>query len=178
MVIDILFAVTVLLAIFKGWSKGLVVGVFSLLGLILGAAAALKLSGQFALYMNREIGHPSPLWPVVSFVVVFLAVALVVRLVAALLEKGLQLAMMGWINRIGGIVLYGFAYVIILSILIWFADQMYLIPPTMKVQSHTYGWIAPLGPWVISMSGEVIPWFKDNFHQLEKFFQHISPLPG
>ena len=178
MVIDILFALTLLLAVFKGWSKGLIVGAFSLLGLILGAAAALKLSGQFALYMNREIGHPSPLWPVVAFVVIFLVVALVVRLVATMLEKALQLAMMGWINRVGGIILYGLAYVIIFSILVWFANQMYLIPPTMKAQSRTYDWIAPLGPRVVSLSGKLIPWFRDNFEQLETFFQHISPLPA
>lgn len=177
MVIDILFALTLLLAIFKGWSKGLIVGVFSLLGLILGAAAALKLSGEFALYMNQEIGHPSPLWPVVAFVVIFLVVALLVRLVATLLEKALQLAMMGWLNRIGGIVLYGFTYMVIFSILVWFANQLYLISPSMKAESRTYGWVAPVGPWIISMSGELIPWFKDNFHQLETFFQHISPLP-
>jgi len=177
MVIDMLLAVTLLLAIFKGWSKGLIVGVFSLLGLILGAAAALKLSGTFALYMNREVGHPSPLWPVVAFVLIFLVVALLVRFIATMLEKVLQLAMLGWLNRIGGILLYGFTYAILFSILVWFADQLYLIPPTLKAGSKTYPWIAPLGPRIISYSGEMIPWFKDNFHQLETFFQQISPLP-
>lgn len=177
MVIDMLLAVTLLLAIFKGWSKGLIVGVFSLLGLILGAAAALKLSGTFALYMNQEVGHPSPLWPVVAFVLIFLVVALLVRFIATMLEKVLQLAMLGWLNRIGGILLYGFTYAILFSILVWFADQLYLIPPTLKAGSKTYPWIAPLGPRIISYSGEMIPWFKDNFHQLETFFQQISPLP-
>jgi len=176
MVIDILLALTILLAIFKGWSKGLVVGLFSLIALVLGAAAALKLSGAFALFMNREVGHPSPLWPVVAFVVIFLAVALVVRLVALMLEKALQLAMMGWVNRLGGVLLYGCAYVILFSILVWFANQLYLIPPTLKTSSRTYGWIAPLAPRIVSLTAEVIPWFRDVFHQLELFFQQIAPL--
>lgn len=177
MIIDILFAITLLLAVFKGWSRGLIVGVFSLLALILGAAAALKLSGTFALYMKSEVGHPSPLWPVVAFVLIFLAVALVVRLIAAVLEKALQLAMMGWINRIGGILLYLVAYAILFSILLWFANQLYLVSPSVKSASRTYGWIAPLGPTVIAYSGDLIPWFRDNFHQLEDFFQRIAPLP-
>ncbi|HEX5553056.1 MAG TPA: CvpA family protein [Chitinophagaceae bacterium] len=178
MTIDILFAITMLLAIFKGWTKGLIVGIFSLLALILGAAAALKLSGSFALYMESESGHSSPLWPVVAFVLIFLVVALIVRLIARLIEKALQLVMMGWLNRIAGILLYGFTYAVLFSIALWFANQLYLIEPTMKASSRTYSWIAPLGPEVIAVSGQMIPWLRDIFHQLEQFFQSISPLPA
>jgi membrane protein required for colicin V production len=177
MLIDILFAITMLLAVFKGWSKGLIVGLFSLLALVAGMAAALKLSGSFALYMQQQIGHPSPLWPVVAFVLIFLAVALVIRLLARAMEKALQLAMLGWLNRLAGILLYILAYAVLFSIALWFADQMYLITPTIKMSSRLYAWIAPLGPWVIGYCGDLVPWFQDIFHQLEVFFQQISPLP-
>lgn len=177
MLIDILFAVTMLLAVFKGWTKGLVVGLFSLLALVVGMAAALKLSGSFALYMQQQVGHPSPLWPVVAFVLIFLVVALVIRLLARLLEKALQLALLGWVNRLAGILLYIVAYAVLFSIALWFADQLYLITPTMKVSSRLYAWIAPLGPQVIGYCGDLVPWFRDIFQQLETFFQQISPLP-
>ena len=176
MIIDILFAIILLLAIFKGWSKGLLVGVFSLLALILGTAAALKLSGSFALYMENQIGHPSPLWPVVAFVLIFLVVAILVRLLARILEKALKLAMLGWFNRFCGVLLYVITYIIIFSIGIWLANQLYLISPTIKTTSRLYDWIAPLGPRVISYTGDMIPWFKDIFNQLETFFQTLSPI--
>lgn len=176
MVIDILLGIILLLAIFKGWTKGLIVGLFSLLALILGAAAALKLSGTFALYMQGEVGHPSPLWPVVAFVLIFLVVALLVRLIARALEKMLQLAMLGWFNRLCGVVLYAATYIVLFSIAIWLANQLYLISPSMKTDSRTYSWIAPIGPKAISWIGNLIPWFADIFHQLELFFQNISPL--
>lgn len=177
MIIDILFAIILLLAIFKGWSKGLIVGIFSLLALILGAAAALKLSGSFALYMQNQIGHPSPLWPVVAFVLIFFVVALLVRLIARLLENALKLAMLGWFNRLCGVILYAATYIIIFSIGIWLANQLYLISPTLKTTSRVYHWVAPLGPRVITFTGDIIPWFKDIFHQLEVFFQSLSPIP-
>jgi len=176
MIIDILFAISILLAVFQGWSKGLIVGIFSLLALILGAAAALKLSGSFALYMQQEVGHRSPLWPIVAFIIIFLVVAVIVRLIARLLEKTLQLALLGWINKIGGILLYSIAYAVLFSIGLWFADQLYLVSPTMKTTSHVYRWLAPLGPHIITYTGDMIPWFKDIFHQLEQFFEKISPL--
>lgn len=178
MVIDILFAVTLLLAIFKGWSKGLIVGIFSLLALILGAAAALKLSGSFALYMQSEIGHPSPFWPIVAFVLIFFAVALLVRLIARMLEKTLQLVMLGWFNRLCGVILYAAAYTVLFSIGLWLANQLYLIYPTLKTTSRTYTWLAPIGPSAIAFAGSLIPWFKDIFHQLELFFQTIASMPA
>jgi membrane protein required for colicin V production len=176
MIIDILFAIVLLLAVFKGWKKGLIVGVFSLLALIAGAAAALKLSASFAIYMQKETGHPSPMWPVVTFILIFIVVAVLVHLIARLLEKTLQLAMLGWANRLCGILLYGVAYIILFSIGLWFANQLYLIPPTLKSQSHIYPWASKIAPEVIDHAGKLAPWFKDSFHQLEHFFQSISPL--
>jgi membrane protein required for colicin V production len=177
MILDILFAITLLFAVFKGWKKGLIVGVFSLLALIAGAAAALKLSGSFGLYLRKVTGHPSPLWPVVTFILIFLVVAVLVHLIARMLEKTSQLAMLGWVNRLGGILFYSAAYIILFSIGLWFANQLYLLSPTLKSRSHIYPWTSAIAPQVIDHAGKLIPWFKDAFHQLEHFFQSISPLP-
>lgn len=176
MIIDILFAITMLFAIFKGWTKGLIVGIFSLLALVAGAAAALKLSASFSLYIKKETHHPSELWPVVAFILIFFVVALLVHLIARVLEKMAQFAMLGWVNRLSGILLYGVTYSILFSILLWFGNQLYFITPTLKSQSKVYPWISAWGPYVIDHTGTFIPWFKDAFHQLEQFFQNISPL--
>lgn len=176
MIIDILLGITVLLAIFKGWTRGLIVGLFSLLALILGAAAALKLSGSFAVYMAAKTGHPSPLWPVATFILIFLAAALLVRLIARLLEKTLQLAMLGWFNRFCGVILYVAAYITLFSVALWLANQMYLVSPSVKTSSRAYSWVASIGPRAVTFAGDIIPWFKHVFEQLETFFQHLSPL--
>lgn len=175
MVIDILFALFMLIAVFKGWSRGLVVSLCSLLALILGAAAALKLSTSFALYLQQELDNPSPLWPVVSFVLIFLVVAVLVRLVAGLLDRTLKLAMLGWVNRLAGVVFYLLTYIVLFSIGLWLANQLYLVTPSSKLQSHTYAWVEPIGPMVIGWVGTLIPWFKDIFGQLEHFFGALAP---
>ena len=53
MIIDIAFAIVMILAIFKGFSKGFIVGIFSLLAFIIGLAAALKLSVVVANYLRK-----------------------------------------------------------------------------------------------------------------------------
>ncbi|HMW27400.1 MAG TPA: CvpA family protein, partial [Ferruginibacter sp.] len=52
MLIDLAFGVLMLLAIFKGYQKGFVIAVFSLLAFIIGLAAALKLSTVVAAYLH------------------------------------------------------------------------------------------------------------------------------
>ena len=54
MIIDIVFVIIMILAIFKGLSKGLMLGIFSLLAFIIGLAAALKLSVVVAAYLKAD----------------------------------------------------------------------------------------------------------------------------
>ncbi len=56
MIIDIAFALLMVLAIFKGLRKGLILGIFSLLAFLIGLAAALKLSAVVAVYLNDKAG--------------------------------------------------------------------------------------------------------------------------
>jgi membrane protein required for colicin V production len=44
MILDLVFAVLIILAIIKGYQRGLIVGIFSLIAIIIGLAAAIKLS--------------------------------------------------------------------------------------------------------------------------------------
>ncbi|MFZ1856027.1 MAG: CvpA family protein, partial [Chitinophagaceae bacterium] len=51
MLIDLIFAVILVLAILKGYQRGLVIGLFSLVAVIIGLAAAMKLSTVVAGYI-------------------------------------------------------------------------------------------------------------------------------
>lgn len=174
MIIDILFAIMMLLAIFKGWSRGLIASLFSFLALVIGAAAALKLSAVLATNMQERF-HWSYSWlPVVAFVVIFIAAALLIRVVAKLLEKAVQLIFLGWLNRLAGALLYMALYMVLFSIGLWLCNQVYALSPTQKIQSHIYEKIAPLGPRVIGIIGDWIPWFRDIFKELELFFERLA----
>ena len=54
MIIDLMAAIAVVFAIIKGYSKGLIVALFSVAGFIVGLAAALKLSSLVAAKMGIE----------------------------------------------------------------------------------------------------------------------------
>ena len=174
MLIDVTFAIIMVLAIIKGFSKGLIVGIFSLLAFIIGLAAALKLSALVAQYLENSTGATAMWLPVLSFALVFILVALLVRLGAALIRKTISLAMLGWADRIGGIIFFMIMYTIIFSIFLFFADKTSLIKPETILTSRVYNYVSPWGPSVINNLGKIVPVFKDLFIQLQEFFEKIG----
>lgn len=174
MILDIILAVILIIAVIKGYRRGLIVALFSVIGLIIGLAAAMKLSVVVAGYIGKAVKISDQWLPVISFAVVFFIVVLLVRWGAALLQKGIEIAMLGWVNRVGGILLYVVLYVLIFSIVIFYTDQLKFIKPETKSQSVTYSYIEPWGPKVMNSIGKVIPFFKGMFNDLEVFFDNVS----
>src|SRR4051812_2339194 len=108
MAIDVVYLAILLFAVINGLRNGFIIGLFSLLGWMIGLAAAMKLSAVAAAYMKDSLQIGAKWLPIVSFLAVFLAVMLLVRLGAAVIEKTIELSMMGWANKLAGVALYLF----------------------------------------------------------------------
>ena len=106
MIIDIIIAIALIIAVIKGYQQGLIVAVFSVLAFIVGLAAAIKLSAVAAGYIGKTVKISDQWLPVISFAVVFFIVVLLIRWGAKLIQKTIQFAMLGWVNRLGGILLF------------------------------------------------------------------------
>jgi membrane protein required for colicin V production len=172
--IDVLFLVFMLAAIFKGLRQGLIIAVFSGVAFIIGLAAAIKLSAAVAGYLKNSV-HLSTRWlPVLAFLLVFVAVVLLVRWGARLVESAIDLAMMGWVNKLAGVLLYGVLYTIVLSVLLFYAVQVRVADGKALSSSIVYPYIRPWGPMVIDEFGKFVPFFKGMFAQLEEFFGRLQ----
>lgn len=174
MLIDVIVSILLIMAIFKGLSKGLIVAVFSFLAFIIGIAAALKLSTAMAAYIGDNVAVSQRWLPFVAFIVVFIIVVLLVRLGAKLLQGAVQMVMLGWLNRVGGVLFYVLIYFFIFSIILFYATQLNFIKPATAQASVTYGFIQPFGPKVIELVGSVIPFFKNMFEELLHFFDAVA----
>ena len=93
---------------------------------------------------------------------------------AGLLEKTAELALLGWANKLAGILLYIALYAVMLSVLLFYAEKVNLIAAGTIASSKAYGFIQPWGPKAMNAIGTLIPVFKDMFIQLEDFFAGIS----
>ena len=172
--IDLIFAILMIIAIIKGYQKGLIIALFSIIAFIVGLAAALKLSAAVAVRLQHNVSVSSKWLPVISFVLVFILVVFLIHLGGKLIEKTFEMALLGWANRLGGVLLYIVLYTIIFSVFLFYADKIKIFEKPAIRSSQVYPIVAPLGPKVIDGFGKLIPMFKDTFAQLESFFETVS----
>ena len=174
MLIDLIFAVILVLSILKGYQRGLVIGLFSLVAVIIGLAAAMKLSTVVAGYISEAVKVSEEWLPIISFAVVFLIVLLLIRLGARAIEKAIEVVLLGWVNKIGGIILFTAIYITVFSVLLFYAEQMKLLQADTIDKSVTYSFVQPWGPKAMNGFGSIVPIFKDMFSELEQFFDGVA----
>jgi membrane protein required for colicin V production len=173
-VLDFIGLTIIIIFFIRGYMKGIVIALFSVLAVILGVICALKLSGWLGQWL-LEKGWASSGWvSLISYAILFVAVLLLVRLVARAIETTLQLVMLGWINGIVGGLLYAFLAAIIWSSVLWLCNQMHLLSPETKAYSKTYSYVEPLAPWAFDKVGKLLPFAKDVFSDLQQFFDDLN----
>lgn len=174
MIIDLAYLFVMIMAIMKGLQRGFIVGLFSLVGFIIGLAAALKLSAVVASHLGESSGISARWLPIISFLLVFIGVVLVINIGAKIVEKAVEMMMLGIVNRIAGVILYVILHTIIFSVLLFYAVQLHWVSEETTKNSKVFGWVSPVGPYVIDSFGKLVPIFKDLFEQLKDFFENIS----
>ena len=174
MLIDIIFLILAALAIIKGISRGFVVGLFSFFAVIIGVAAAMKFSYLVSNWLQHAFNLNGTWLPILSFLIVLIGVILLVRLAANAIQAAINIAMLGWLNKLGGVVLYLFIYLFVYSIILFYLTKMGFIKNETIVASHTYALVEPFGPKAIGILGDIIPFFKDVFRELSDFFEKIA----
>jgi membrane protein required for colicin V production len=174
MMVDILFVLLITIALIRGFFKGLIVAAFTLMAYVIGLAAAMSFSHQAAVWL-QDLVHTASRWvPLIAFLLVLVAVILLVRWTALLLQKMVEGLTLGWLNRLGGMLFYAVLYLTIYSVLLYYLVKMQLIGPGTLQHSVTYPYIAEAAPKIVGSVGFLLPWFRDVFERLDKFFDKIG----
>jgi len=172
--IDIFFYILIILAVVHGWRRGLLIALFSLVCGWIGLAAAVKFSAVLSTHLKSDL-HVSERWlPVLAFVIIFIIVLLVIRLLGKLLDQMMNWVLLGWLNKLGGILFFVLLYTSIYSIILFYGTQTRIISKHAIEDSNVYPVIAPFGPTVIRFITGFIPLGQDMFSTLEAFFGRMA----
>lgn len=174
MVIDLILIALLLLASVKGYKRGLIVGVFSFVAVVVGLAAAVKLSVVAADAMRQYTDIAGGWIPLLSFLVVFIAVVLLIRLAANAIEEAVKIVTLGWANKLGGVLLYVALYTLVYSVVLFYLFSMGILSKTTTAESVTFAFLQKMGPWVIEGMATLFPLFKDMFSALQQFFAELN----
>lgn len=174
MLIDLITLGILIIAVFKGFTKGLVMALFSLIGLFIGLAAAIKLSAITAVWLGESVNLSAKWLPLLAFLLVFILVVVLVNSLGKLLDAALDWAFLGWLNAAGGILFFSLVYLLIWSVVLFYLGKMELLSAATMEHSVSYPVIAPMGPVTIDTLGQLIPAFKHMFEDISQFFQKLS----
>lgn len=169
--------VTVCILAYAGWqgfSKGLIMAMFSFAALFIGWAAAMKLSAVSAVWISEALAMPSKWWPVLTFIILLVVVSAFVRNLGKLVEKTAEDVMLGPLNRMAGFVVYAMLYLMLYSIVLYYIDRMGLIGAEVRQGSTTFGVVSTWGPAAVGTLGKLIPFLGDVFQELQRFFDGIA----
>lgn len=150
--IDIIIAIPLIFAGFKGFTRGLVVELASLAGLILGIYAAYHFSA-IAMPFVSKIVHADPAYQrMAAFALTFLVVLIAVHLIGKLIEKIVDLVALGFANKIAGLAFGVLKGALVISVVIFvittFASTW--IPKNKETsESLLYSPVASLAPFLI-----------------------------
>lgn len=122
--LDIIILVPLVWGIYRGFSKGLVVEVASLLALIVGLWCAIHFSEFTAKILLNDIGldMPSSYLSPVSFAVTFVVVAIVIVFVSNVIDRFLSAVALGGINKLFGAVFGALKVLLIMAIVLYFVN--------------------------------------------------------
>lgn len=123
-VLDILFLVPLLFALYRGFKKGLIHVIASLAALILGILGAMKLRPLFAALLDSLFNIAPEHINSIAFAVGFVAIVLVVHVVAFLVDKLIKAVALGFVNRLLGMVFGMLVTAFVISMILWPVNQV------------------------------------------------------
>lgn len=164
--IDIAFFCVLGLAVIKGIRKGLIMSLFSLLAYMIGLIVATKFSAVIVVKVAPQIK-----WiPFLSFLLVFVLVAWIVRLGGQFIKKIISVVIPGWIDQIAGGLLFVIIYASIFSFFIFFAVQLNWLEENTIEKSVLFPYLNPLAPRIIDYGSGLLPMIKNTFEELRQYY--------
>lgn len=172
--IDITWIIIVLIGIWRGWRQGLIISIFIALAWVLGIIGAMKLCTVIGIFLRNKFESHSPYIAVISFILIFIVIAIIVYGIGKLLERVIEIVGLGFINRALGVVLRVFLFTLLFSMFIWLINQAGLISPETKSQSAVFGFLLPAADYTITFLGNILPAVKNIFADIEHFFEDLA----
>ena len=158
--VDIILLLCFIPAIIGGIRKGFVRQAAALVALILGIWAGLHFSSFVSNMLRGWLDTSNTIVDILSFTVIFILVILAVTLAGRLIEGVIKIVLLGWLNRILGIIFAIIKYALIFSVIIYLLsalDSLYdFLPDDLTGESKLYMAVRSFAP-------KVFPYIQQMF---------------
>ena len=158
--VDIVILICLVPAVIQGLVKGFVTQAAGLLGVILGVWCSFHFSEMVSEWLAPHISASAQVLHIIAFTVILIAVILVLALLGRALKGILKFAMLGWVDKLLGVVFGLLKAGLILGILVMLFDSV----------NTQFSWVneetlsgSVLYPIVKDITYTVFPYLKSLF---------------
>lgn len=148
--IDIILGILLILSAIGGFRKGLIVELASLAALILGIWGAVEFSYITSGFLIENFNWKWDHLNIVSFIITFAVIVILVHIVGNTVTKLVETVMLGFVNKLAGLVFGILRAALILSIILMVFDKIdedvNILPDKAKEESQMYEPIRNLAP--------------------------------
>jgi membrane protein required for colicin V production len=127
---------------FKGFKRGLIIELCTLMALILGVYGAATFGEMGSDYLRETFNTNPRVSGVLGFALLFIIIVVLVFIFGKILEGLIKLVALGLVNKLFGLLFGGLKFLLILSGLLYLIDGFPLtedlIPAKEKADSHLY----------------------------------------
>ena len=163
--LDFIIALPLVWGAYKGFQRGIIFEIAMIIGVILGLYLAFKISSLFEAAIGKMVDAQGSTLHIITFFVIFIAVILLMVLLAKFMEGLLKIGSLNMFNKIAGAFfgLLKFALVVsvVLSVFRPVDAQLNLLSAKTKSESYLY---QP----VVSVSQYLFPALKDVQQEFSK----------
>ncbi len=127
--LDVGLAIPLILGLYKGFKKGLILELTSLLALIVGLFGGIYFFEIGKSFLDSHFDINEKFLPILSFLSLFVCIVLVVSIVGKILDKFVKMIALGGINRLVGALFGLLKMAVIVSTLLMFTYKFHSLIP-------------------------------------------------
>ena len=157
-ILDIILLICFIPAIIQGIRKGFIAQVISIVSIIFGVWASARFANIVSAWIGQYITASEQVLKVVAFALILIIVFLVLAAIGKLIEATFKLVMLGWLNRLLGVVFALLKTGLIVGLAIMAFDS---INNTFKLVQESVLESSILYPPIKSLAYEIFPYIKD-----------------
>lgn len=169
--LDILTGTILIIALLKGYKNGFIRALISFFSLFIGLILAFQFAGWVASQLKEHTKIASHWLPFIAFLIILILVLIVLKWTASLLQQTAEWLMLGWLNKLLGIFLYGFIYFTMLSAMVYFLQILGVIEVEKMKETYSYPWLQKWWPYCLEKMAIWLPSIKSTLSTFSNPFK-------
>jgi membrane protein required for colicin V production len=164
--IDILSGTILIIAILQGYRHGLIKAIISFFSLFIGLIVAFQFAGYISNLLKEHTKIGSQWLPFIAFLVVLIGVMILLKMITGILQQSAEWLMLGWLNKLLGMILYALIYGTILSAVLYFMILLGVVEKASIKDSFSFSYLESWWPYFMKKLSLWIPSIKSTLSSL------------